>query len=79
MKTYSNLPIGTIVKPKKVDRYIMITSKNVEYDNCKFDYVGVFYPTGFISQNELIPFNNNVIDKLIFIGNTNYQPYKEEK
>lgn len=72
MKIYKNLPLGTVVKLKGIRRYIMITSKDTTYNNYNCDYIGVYYPYGFSSQEELLPFNNDMIVKIIFLGNTNY-------
>ena len=71
MKTYKDLPLGTVIKIKDVKKYIMIVGKKATYSDYIFDYVGVYYPEGFGTQDTMLPFNNKAIEKIIFIGNTN--------
>ena len=71
------LPIGTVVKLKKVDKNVMIIgfcglNKN---DDKVFDYVGCLYPEGILSSNEVSMFNHDQIENVLFNGYIN----EEEK
>ena len=64
------LPIGSIVLLKGATKKLMITGflsmSNEEKDKV-FDYAGVMFPEGAIS-NEVALFNHDQIDKIYYIG-----------
>ena len=76
------LPIGTIVLLKNANTELMITSycmtampDNYEdKENLKlskdmfFDYGGCRYPEGVSSTNAMIVFNEDQIDKIVYLG-----------
>ena len=66
------LPIGTVVQLKDAEKYIMIfgvLQKSVVDDNViHWDYIGVPYPSGFISSKLNIGFNHDEIENVIFKG-----------
>lgn len=72
------LPIGSIVKAKNSDLYLMIygyadSSKKIENDY--FDYFCCIYPFG-VNGKDSILLKKEKIEKVIFIG---YQDLKFEK
>lgn len=64
------LPIGSIVKLKKVNIKVMISGvfpKDNETGKV-FDYFGVSYPFGYVSDKTNIVFQASAIDEIIFRG-----------
>ena len=72
MKEYYKLPLGSIVKLKKVEDLIMIVGYISTYNNQNYVYSGVLYPSGFIDETRIIPFNPEHIDEILFLGSLNY-------
>lgn len=64
------LPIGSIVSLRFNENQFMILGHEIknDADNKVYDYMGVYYPYGFSSINELIFFNKNIIKKVHFFG-----------
>ncbi|MBR1413380.1 MAG: DUF4176 domain-containing protein [Bacilli bacterium] len=64
------LPIGSVVKLKRSDKRVFITSFLVkENDSDKiYDYSGFTYPEGMTDPQKVILFNNKDIDKVDFNG-----------
>lgn len=62
------LPIGSVIKLKDSDKYIMITGW-FQYDENKsnWDYSGCLYPQGIIEPNNIL-FNKEIIDHILFLG-----------
>lgn len=80
MKVKELLPIGSIVLLKDAQRNIMIcglkqikvtgdASENFEEE--LYDYAGVMYPEGFISNKLQFLFNHEDIETIVFIGYEN--------
>lgn len=73
------LPIGSVVLLKNGTKKLMITGiKPVSEDKPDkvFDYIGVIYPEGFLSNEYNFLFNHNDINDIIFVGYNN--PEREE-
>lgn len=75
------LPIGSVVKLKNADKYIMIfgvLQKNIAENNevNEIDYIGVPYPGGFIGSNVTIGFNHDSIAEIAFKGFENGDGWK---
>ncbi|KUP09454.1 hypothetical protein Q75_00600 [Bacillus coahuilensis p1.1.43] len=64
------LPIGTVVKLKKVEKPIMIYGRNQRQKrtNAIYDYIGVPYPEGNLTEDFNVFFNRNIIDGVIHLG-----------
>ncbi|KGG79581.1 hypothetical protein Y919_11200 [Caloranaerobacter azorensis H53214] len=71
------LPIGTIVLLKGFEKKIMIFGRKINriQENKIYDYLGCFYPEGYIGDNYNIFFMHNSIDKIYFKG---YEDSKEK-
>lgn len=68
------LPIGSIVLLKEASKKLMIIGiKPVKESNPNevFDYIGVVYPEGFLSNNHNFLFNHDAINDVIFRGYSN--------
>jgi hypothetical protein len=68
---YKNLlPIGSVVILKGNERYLMICGRIVcTEDNDKiFDYVGCPYPEGIAKSDNMIFFDRDAVDSVVFIG-----------
>lgn len=73
------LPIGSVVLLKEGTKKLMITGiKPVSEDNPNkiFDYIGVVYPEGYLSNEYNFLFNHNDINDVVFIGYNN--PERED-
>ncbi|MCY8512681.1 DUF4176 domain-containing protein [Bacillus atrophaeus] len=71
------LPIGSIVLLEGGSKKLMIYGRKqiVVSNNPKmFDYIGVFYPEGYIDQEYTFAFNHSDIENVIFEG---YQDEEE--
>ncbi|MFC7372592.1 DUF4176 domain-containing protein [Fictibacillus iocasae] len=64
------LPIGTVVKLKKMKKSVMIYGYNqIQVSTGKqYDYIAVPYPEGNISADYNVFFNRNVIEKVMYGG-----------
>ena len=73
------LPIGSVVLLKEGTKKLMITGiKPVSEDNPNkiFDYIGVVYPEGYLSNEYNFLFNHKDINDVVFIGYSN--PERED-
>ena len=68
MEENEMIPLGSIVKLKKIADYIMIIGIDQIADGTKYDYSGCIHPYGFLGLQKLIFFNNYKIEKIIFKG-----------
>ena len=70
MTVQNKLPIGSVVLLKGGLKKVMIIGffMNSKIDNITYDYSGCIYPEGFLSNNKLILFNENQIDKVLYMG-----------
>ncbi|GIN79396.1 hypothetical protein CHCC14820_1174 [Bacillus paralicheniformis] len=65
------LPSGSIVLLEGGTKKLMIYGRKqivVSEDPKMFDYIGVFYPEGYINQEYTFAFNHSDIEKVIFEG-----------
>lgn len=72
------LPLGTIVKLKTGSKKVMITGfcmYDNEHGHKLYDYCGVMYPEGMLSNKEANLFNHDDITEIIHMGPSN----EEEK
>jgi len=68
------LPIGSVVLLKDGTKKLMIIGiKPVSSDkpNKVYDYIGVLYPEGFLSNDYNFLFNNDDINDVVFTGYDN--------
>lgn len=68
------LPIGSVVMLRGGVKKLMITGiKIATEDNPEtfYDYIGVFYPEGFIGAESNFLFNHSDINDVVFIGYKN--------
>jgi len=71
------LPSGSIVLLEGGTKKLMIYGRKqivVSEDPKMFDYIGVFYPEGYINPEYTFAFNHSDIEKVIFEG---YQDEEE--
>ncbi|MBP3460851.1 MAG: DUF4176 domain-containing protein [Bacilli bacterium] len=70
MKYEKYLPIGTVVLLKGGTKRVMITGFCVmsSQNNKIYDYTGCLYPEGYVSQNNVMLFDHNQIDKIYYLG-----------
>ncbi len=64
------LPIGSVIKMKNSDIYLMIygyVNHDIPIDGEKYDYFCCVYPTG-VGSEKAIAVQKDKIDKVIFIG-----------
>jgi len=71
-ETSKLLPIGTVLKLQKVEKPIMIYGRNQRQQktNNIYDYIGVPYPEGNLTEDFNVFFNRGIIDKIIHLGLT---------
>ncbi|HBZ02936.1 MAG TPA: hypothetical protein DEO83_03895 [Lachnospiraceae bacterium] len=64
------LPIGSVVRLADTERDVMICGRIVVPDgkNDIYDYVGCIYPEGISSGDDLVFFNRDAIELLLFVG-----------
>lgn len=68
MKDY--LPIGSVVLLKKSEKSLMVYGrKQIHLESgLEFDYIGCFYPEGYINDDFTIFFNHSDISEVQFKG-----------
>ena len=62
------LPIGTVILVQEAEKQMMIIGILQQNGNERYDYMGVLYPEGYMSQDEVYLFNHEDIDKISFLG-----------
>lgn len=65
------LPIGSIVKMKGSKQKVMVTglqSIRATEPNRVYDYIGVIYPMGYLSNAYQVLFDNEEIEETVFVG-----------
>ncbi|PFG04448.1 DUF4176 domain-containing protein [Bacillus sp. es.034] len=69
-KDTSLLPIGTVVKLKKVDKPVMIYGRHQiqKKTGTIFDYIAVPYPEGNLTEEFNVFFNRELIEDVIHPG-----------
>ena len=71
------LPIGSIIKLGKTNYTVLICGYGGRGSSNKvYDYIGIIYPYGFISKDNIISFNKEKITEVLFEG---YKNKKYEK
>lgn len=67
------LPIGSVVLLKNATKKLMVTGvyQFKADENKLYDYIGVPYPEGFLSNSETYLFSNDDINDVIFEGYNN--------
>lgn len=77
------LAIGSIVKVNmnNLKNDIMIIGRIVRdtESDCLYDYMGVLYPYGFLNPEQIILFNEEGIDEVIFEGYISKEEIKLSK
>lgn len=81
------LPIGSVVILRGGFKKLMITGIKVaieENPSMFYDYIGVFYPEGFIGEKSNFLFNHGDINDVVFVGYNNperesFLQYMEEE
>lgn len=61
-------PLGTIVTIKGVKKPVMIIGYLQKVNGRVYDYMGVPYPTGMVSQKSTIVFDRGLLDRLVAKG-----------
>ena len=63
------LPIGSVVMLKQATKRVMIIGYKVSNDGINiYDYSACLYPEGLLSQENILCFNHEDIDKIYNIG-----------
>ncbi|MDQ0213965.1 hypothetical protein J2S13_000360 [Oikeobacillus pervagus] len=64
------LPIGTVVKLKKVEKPVMIYGRHQMQTSSRhiYDYIAVPYPEGNITDDFNMFFNRNMIEEVLHLG-----------
>lgn len=62
------LPIGSVILVKEAEKRMMIIGVLQQNGDERYDYMGVLYPEGYMSQDEVYLFNHEDIDKVDFLG-----------
>ena len=72
------LPAGSVVRLKDAEKKLMVTGILMNNNGVKYDYIGVFYPEGYIDAERMFVFNHEDIEKVEFIGymNTEFQLFR---
>ena len=67
------LPIGSVVKLKKVRKLVMVYGREQlqTSSNKVYDYVSVPYPEGNISEDYNLFFNHDMIEDVLHVGYEN--------
>ena len=79
-----NLPIGTVVLQKKRKKRVMIISylvfaTNKDGKKVLYDYGACYYPEGAMDTKNAVGFNQDDIEKVVFMGLDDDSEYKELK
>ena len=72
MKTL--LPLGTVVSIKGVDHRVMVLgyARFKEGDTSHvYDYIGCFFPEGFVGGDKTMIFDHSMIESLYYLGYNN--------
>lgn len=76
------LPIGSIVRLKGGNKRLMILGyckKGVANQEEIFDYAGCTYPEGFLSADQTIIFNHDMIERIYALGYQNEERFAFEE
>ncbi len=78
MKTY--FPLGTVVMLKEATKSLMIIGIMQQDDEGnQYDYVAVMFPEGYVNEETFFLFNEEDIEKVVFVGciNADSQTYMQ--
>ena len=72
------LPAGSVVLLKDAEKKLMITGVLMNNNGVRYDYIGVFYPEGYIDAARMFVFNHEDIQKVEFLGymNSEFQLFR---
>lgn len=72
------LPVGSVIRLKDATKRLFVVGIAQESQGKHFDYVGMLYPEGFISDEYTYLFNHNDIDEVVFVGyiDTEHQMFR---
>ena len=72
------LPIGSVVRLKDGEKDLMIIGILPTNEGTTYDYLGVFYPEGYLNQEYVFLFNHTDIEKIKFVGfmDVSYQAFR---
>ena len=62
------LPIGSVIRVKDANKKMMIVGILQRSGDKVYDYVGVLYPEGYMSEKKLFLFNNDDIVDAFYLG-----------
>jgi len=63
------LPIGSVVLLNDAEKRLMVNGWYPEAQDVKtYEYMGCFYPEGFIDVEHIFLFNHEDIDKVDYVG-----------
>ena len=65
------LPLGTVVKIKELERYMMVcgyASASASNLSRIYDYSGFVYPEGYVDMHKVYQFNNEDIEGVVALG-----------
>ncbi len=68
MDTTKLLPVGSVVKLKEATKKLFVAGIAQESAEKKYDYIGMLYPEGFISDEYTFLFNHGDIAEIVFVG-----------
>ena len=68
MKFENILPIGSVIRVKEANKQMMIIGILQEVEGVQYDYIGVLYPEGFLTPEQVFLFNHEDIDDISFLG-----------
>ena len=72
------LPVGSVIRLKDATKRLFVVGIAQESQGKHFDYVGMLYPEGFISDEYTYLFNHNDIEEIVFVGyiDTEHQMFR---
>lgn len=62
------LPIGSVVLVKEANKKMMIIGILQQNGDKRYDYIGVLYPEGYLSQKQIYLFNHEDIEEVSYLG-----------
>lgn len=64
----SLFPIGTVVKIKDAVKKLMIVGILQCSESKEYDYMGLLYPEGYLTENHIFLFNHEDIEEVMYVG-----------
>ena len=80
MNSANLLPIGSVVTVKEANKSMMIIGILPINEGKQYDYIAVFYPEGYMTEDQIFLFNQDDIEKVHFLGfmDSEYQSFRHE-